>query len=71
MTSKSKPHVKAPEPAPHPTHRDPLDEALEETFPASDSVQPSPRERLVPADPPGSDVEGEGPTKKRAAKGKR
>ena len=33
-----------------------LDEALEETFPASDPVQPSPREKLPPADAPGSDV---------------
>jgi hypothetical protein len=33
-----------------------LDEALDETFPASDPVQPSPREKLPPADAPGSDV---------------
>ena len=33
-----------------------LDEALDETFPASDPVQPSPYEKLPPADAPGSDV---------------
>jgi hypothetical protein len=33
-----------------------LDEALDETFPASDAVQPTPREKLPPADAPGSDV---------------
>jgi hypothetical protein len=35
---------------------DRLDEALEETFPASDPVQPNPHEKLPPADAPGSDV---------------
>jgi hypothetical protein len=33
-----------------------LDEALEDTFPASDAVQTSPHEKLPPADAPGSDV---------------
>ncbi len=33
-----------------------LDEALEETFPASDPVQPEPHEKLPPANAPGSDV---------------
>jgi hypothetical protein len=33
-----------------------LDEALDETFPASDPVQPSRHEKLPPADAPGSDV---------------
>ena len=33
-----------------------LDEALDETFPASDPVQPPRREKLPPADAPGSDV---------------
>lgn len=34
-----------------------LDEALEETFPASDPVAPARREKLPPEDPPGSDVD--------------
>ena len=33
-----------------------LDEALNETFPASDPVQPPRHEKLPPADAPGSDV---------------
>ncbi len=33
-----------------------LDEALDETFPASDPVQPPHPEKLPPADAPGSDV---------------
>jgi hypothetical protein len=33
-----------------------LDEALDETFPASDPVQPQRHEKLPPADAPGSDV---------------
>lgn len=33
-----------------------LDEALDETFPASDPVQTTPHEKLPPADAPGSDV---------------
>ena len=32
-----------------------LDEALEDTFPASDPVQTSPHEKLPPADAPDSD----------------
>jgi hypothetical protein len=34
-----------------------LDEALDETFPASDPIQPPHREKLPPADAPGSDVD--------------
>jgi hypothetical protein len=41
---------------PSPNSDDELDEALEETFPASDPVQPEPHEKLPPADAPGSDV---------------
>ncbi len=33
-----------------------LDEALKETFPASDPIEPPRREKLPPADAPGSDV---------------
>jgi hypothetical protein len=33
-----------------------LDEALDETFPASDPIEPPRREKLPPADAPGSDV---------------
>jgi hypothetical protein len=33
-----------------------LDEALDETFPASDPVEPPKREKLPPADAPGTDV---------------
>jgi hypothetical protein len=33
-----------------------LDEALNETFPASDPIEPPHREKLPPADLPGSDV---------------
>jgi hypothetical protein len=33
-----------------------LDEALDETFPASDPIQPPRHENLPPAHPPGSDV---------------
>ena len=48
----------APTPNPAPSDDDELlDEALDETFPASDPVQPSPHEQLPPADPPGSDVD--------------
>lgn len=36
-----------------------LDEALDETFPASDPVQPANHEKLPPADPPGSDVDNQ------------
>ena len=34
-----------------------LDEALDETFPASDPIQAPHREQLPPADAPGSDVD--------------
>ena len=34
-----------------------LDEALDETFPASDPVQPQRRDKLPPPDAPGSDVD--------------
>ena len=40
-----------------PSRRDPLDEALEETFPASDPIEPPTQEPLPPAHPPGSDVD--------------
>jgi hypothetical protein len=33
-----------------------LDEALDETFPASDPIEPPRREKLPPADAPGSDL---------------
>ena len=33
-----------------------LDEALDETFPASDPVEPPEQEKLPPAHKPGSDV---------------
>jgi hypothetical protein len=33
-----------------------LDEALDESFPASDPIEPPRREKLPPADAPGSDV---------------
>ena len=33
-----------------------VDEALKETFPASDPIEPPRREKLPPADAPGSDV---------------
>jgi hypothetical protein len=42
-------------PAP-PSDDELLDEALDETFPASDPVQAPHRETLPPADAPGSDV---------------
>ncbi len=71
MSSNSKSRGKAPEAVPNAPQPDPLDEALEETFPASDPVQSSPRERLAPADPPGSDAEGEGRNSKRTGKVKR
>ena len=45
------------EPAP-PSDDELLDEALDETFPASDPVQFPHREKLPPADAPDSDVRG-------------
>jgi hypothetical protein len=50
----SKPH--APKTPATPSDDDLLDEALDETFPASDPVEPPEREKLPPADAPGSDV---------------
>jgi hypothetical protein len=47
----------APQPKPEPSDDDLLDEALDETFPASDPVRVTPHEKLPPADPPGSDVD--------------
>ncbi len=49
------PHKPAP-PSTAPSDDELLDEALEETFPASDPVEPPQREKLPPADAPGSDV---------------
>ncbi len=40
-----------------PSDDEELDEALKETFPASDPVEPPHREKLPPADAPGSDVD--------------
>ena len=46
-----------PKPAdPAPSDDELLDEALNETFPASDPVESLRREKLPPADAPGSDV---------------
>ena len=45
-----------PSHTPVPSDDDLLDEALDETFPASDPVEPPRREKLPPADAPGSDV---------------
>ena len=45
-----------PKAPPPPSDDDLLDEALEETFPASDPIEPPKREKLPPADAPGSDV---------------
>ncbi len=56
MNSGSKSTRKAPAGDSSAPQRDPLDEALEETFPASDPIQPSVQERLPPANAPGSDV---------------
>ena len=47
------PHPPKPKPA---SDDEQLDEALKETFPASDPVEPPEREKLPPAAPPGSDV---------------
>jgi len=44
---------------PTPSDDDLLDEALDETFPASDPIEPPRREKLPPADAPGSDVRDE------------
>ena len=41
---------------PAPSDDELLDEALNDPFPASDPVEPTKREKLPPADPPGSDV---------------
>ncbi|HEY8977634.1 MAG TPA: hypothetical protein VIN75_25695 [Burkholderiaceae bacterium] len=41
---------------PPPSDDDLLDEALEETFPASDPIEPPRRDKLPPAHAPGSDV---------------
>ena len=38
-------------------HDERLDEALEETFPASDPVELQRREKLPPPDAPGSDID--------------
>ncbi|MBW8759628.1 MAG: hypothetical protein JF586_18680 [Burkholderiales bacterium] len=46
-------------PPPAPSDDDLLDEALDETFPASDPIAPARREKLPPADAPGSDVRDE------------
>ena len=43
-------------PPPEPSDDALLDEALKESFPASDPIEPPHREKLPPADPPGSDV---------------
>ena len=50
------PEIRHPAPAAPPSDDELLDEALDETFPASDPVQPPRREKLPPADAPGSDV---------------
>lgn len=49
--------MNATPPKPAPSDDDLLDEALDETFPASDPVQTTPHEPLPPADAPGSDVD--------------
>jgi hypothetical protein len=49
----SKPPAPTP---PAPSDDELLDEALRETFPASDPIEPPRREKLPPADAPGSDV---------------
>jgi hypothetical protein len=52
MTDPAKPAA-AP---PAPSDDELLDEALKETFPASDPIEPPRREKLPPADAPDSDV---------------
>ena len=49
------PH-KPTSPSTAPSDDELLDEALDETFPASDPIEPPRREKLPPADAPGSDV---------------
>ena len=57
MTAPKRPAEPAAPVAPvAPSDDELLDEALNETFPASDPVQPPRREKLPPADAPGSDV---------------
>lgn len=46
---------KSPQPS-VPSEDELLDTALNDTFPASDPVQPQTHEKLPPADKPGSDV---------------
>jgi hypothetical protein len=48
-----------PDKSPRPSDDELLDEALDETFPASDPIEPPRREPLPPADAPGSDVRDE------------
>ena len=48
MTATNKPQA--------PSDDELLDEALDESFPASDPIAPAHREKLPPADAPGSDV---------------
>ena len=45
-----------PPASPAPSDDELLDEALDETFPASDPIEPPQPEKLPPADAPGSDV---------------
>ena len=45
-----------PSASPTPSDEELLDEALKETFPASDPIEPPQHEKLPPANPPGSDV---------------
>ena len=53
------PDTKRPEPTAPPSDDELLDEALDESFPASDPIQPPRREKLPPADAPGSDMRDE------------
>jgi hypothetical protein len=46
----------APKPPEVPSDDELLDEALNDTFPASDPIEPPHREKLPPPDAPGSDV---------------
>jgi hypothetical protein len=52
-------HPRTPAAPPEPSDDARLDEALRETFPASDPIEPPQREKLPPADAPGSDVRDE------------